>query len=156
MGEAEVESTTVEHEPETAPAPAVAPEPAPTRLYGTGRRKTSVARVFLRPGTGQVKINDRPADKYFPNPFWRKHAREPLDFVGASEQYDAMITVRGGGMTGQAGAVRLGLARALAAVGTDVRVKLRQGGFLTRNPRMKERKKYGQKGARKRFQWTKR
>ncbi|MFQ5927487.1 MAG: 30S ribosomal protein S9 [Terriglobia bacterium] len=142
--------------PEPTPEPAPGAEPASGPLYGTGRRKKSVARVFLRPGTGQIRINQRALAEYFKNEFWRQHARAPLEWTGASEQYDATITVRGGGPTGQAGAVRHGLARALASAGAEVRLKLRQGGFLTRDPRMKERKKYGQKGARKRFQWTKR
>jgi small subunit ribosomal protein S9 len=156
MGDAELETTTTELTPETAPAPVPEAQPVPERLYGTGRRKTSVARVFLRPGTGEVRINGRRLEEYFKNAFWRRHAREPLEFVGASGQYDARVTVSGGGPTGQSGAVRLGLARALAAGSAELRVKLRQAGFLTRDPRMKERKKYGQKGARKRFQWTKR
>lgn len=156
MGDAELETTTTELTPETAPAPIPEVQPVPERLYGTGRRKTSVARVFLRPGTGEVRINGRPLEEYFKNVFWRWHAREPLEFVGASRQYDARVTVSGGGPTGQSGAVRLGLARALAGGSAELRVKLRQAAFLTRDPRMKERKKYGQKGARKRFQWTKR
>jgi len=125
-------------------------------FYGTGRRKTSVARVFLRPGSGQLRVNGRPLDEFFTVPAWRKEARSPLVFLGVAEQYDAEITVKGGGPNGQAGAVRLGLARAVSLANPTLRVKLRQTGYLTRNPRMKERKKYGQKGARKRFQWTKR
>ncbi|MFQ5816854.1 MAG: 30S ribosomal protein S9 [Terriglobia bacterium] len=143
-------------EPEPAAEPTPVAESAPGKLYGTGRRKSAVARVFLRPGTGQIQINGRAFADYFTIEFWRTQAREPLAWVGASEQYDATITVRGGGSTGQAGAVRLGLARALASAGKELRTKLRQGGFLTRDARTKERKKYGQKGARKRFQWTKR
>ena len=142
--------------PEAAPEPLPQPVPAPLQHYGTGRRKTAVARVFLRPGSGQLRINKQPLEEYFKNEFWRKHAREPLEFTGATDQFDTYITVAGGGPTGQAGAVRLGLARALAEASPELRVKLRQAGFLTRDPRMKERKKYGQKGARKRFQWTKR
>ena len=125
-------------------------------FYGTGRRKTSVARVFLRPGSGQLRVNGRPLDEFFTVPAWRKEARSPLAFLGVAEQYDAEITVKGGGPNGQAGAVRLGLARAVSLANPALRPKLRQTGYLTRNPRMKERKKYGQKGARKRFQWTKR
>ena len=133
--------------------------PAPTNggpFYGTGRRKTSVARVFLRSGSGQLQVNGRPLDEYFTVPAWRKEARSPLAFLGVAEQYDAEITVKGGGPNGQAGAVKLGIARAVAQATPALRPKLRQTGYLTRNPRMKERKKYGQKGARKRFQWTKR
>ncbi len=140
-------------------APEPAPEPVVPRLergYGTGRRKTSVARVFLRPGSGQVQVNGRALEQAFSSPQWREHARGPLVFAGVADQYDARVTVSGGGSSGQAGAVRMGLARALAMANPALRPKLRQNGFLTRDPRMKERKKYGQKGARKRFQWTKR
>ncbi|MBI4466550.1 MAG: 30S ribosomal protein S9 [Acidobacteria bacterium] len=143
--------TPVEPQPELAP-----PAPASGPFYGTGRRKTSVARVYVRPGSGQLRVNGRALEKFFVRPHWREHARQPLVFVGSAEQYDADIKVSGGGAGGQAGAVRLGLARALAAANPELRPKLRRGGFLTRDPRMKERKKYGQKGARKRFQWTKR
>lgn len=144
-------------EPAGEPQPEAAPPPSPPeRSYGTGRRKTSVARVYLRPGSGQLRVNGRSLEGFFLGAQWREYAREPLVFLGAAEQYDAEIRVRGGGSSGQAGAVRLGLARALAAANPEMRVKLRREGFLTRNPRMKERKKYGQKGARRRFQWTKR
>ncbi|MBI2956893.1 MAG: 30S ribosomal protein S9 [Acidobacteria bacterium] len=125
-------------------------------FYGTGRRKTSVARVYLRSGSGQLRVNGQPLNAFFTTPAWRRQAREPLIFAGVAEQYDAEITVKGGGNGGQAGAVRLGIARALAAANPELRTKLRRTGFLTRDPRMKERKKYGQKGARRRFQWTKR
>ncbi len=100
-------------------------------------------------------MNGRPLESFFLSPHWREHARGPLKFING-DQYDAEITVKGGGSSGQAGAVRMGLARALSAANPEFRVKLRKNGFLTRDPRMKERKKYGQKGARKRFQWTKR
>ncbi|HKZ51669.1 MAG TPA: 30S ribosomal protein S9, partial [Candidatus Acidoferrales bacterium] len=126
------------------------------KAYGTGRRKTSVARVYLRPGSGQLRVNGRPLEEVFTSPAWREHARGPLVFTGVADQFDANITVKGGGGNGQAGAIRQGLARALALANPALRPKLRQNGFLTRDPRMKERKKYGQKGARKRFQWTKR
>lgn len=142
---------------EVAPEPQ--PEPAPVGkepYYGTGRRKTSVARVYLRSGSGRVRVNGRPLDEFFLRAHWREHAKAPLAAVGLAKQYDAEITVKGGGSGGQAGAVRQGLARALLAGHPALRPKLRQGGFLTRDQRMKERKKYGQKGARKRFQWTKR
>jgi small subunit ribosomal protein S9 len=142
--------------PETAVAVGEAPEPGREPAYGTGRRKTSIARVFLRSGAGRVLVNGKPLAQYFSSPKWRKQAREPLEFLGVADRYDASITVRGGGSGGQAGAVRMGLSRALALAQPSLRVKLRQNGFLTRDPRMKERKKYGQKGARKRFQWTKR
>lgn len=148
MGEPELEASATEIPGE--------PLPATPYRYATGRRKTAVARVFLRPGSGQLRVNKQPLEEYFKSEFWRKHAREPLELVGTPDQFDAYITVAGGGPTGQAGAVRLGLARALAESSPELRGKLRQAGFLTRDPRMKERKKYGQKGARKRFQWTKR
>ena len=125
-------------------------------IHGTGRRKTSIARVYLRPGSGELRVNGVPLDKFFTVPAWRKAAREPLLFLNVAGQYDAEISVRGGGPAGQAGAVRLGLSRALSKANPAIRPKLRQTGYLTRDPRMKERKKYGQKGARKRFQWTKR
>ena len=148
-----VHGETVQGEPALeTPPPALGPGP----YYGTGRRKTSVARVYLRAGAGQVRVNGRKLDEFFVSHTWRQHAREPLSFVGAADQYDAEIRVSGGGSSGQAGAVRMGLARALALANPELKSKLRRGGFLTRDPRMKERKKYGQKGARKRFQWTKR
>jgi small subunit ribosomal protein S9 len=145
-----------------AEAPVTEPQPeavVPANggpFYGTGRRKTSVARVYLRPGSGELRVNGVPLDRFFTVPAWRKAAREALLFLNVASQYDAEITVRGGGPAGQAGAVRLGVARALAQATPALRPRLRQNGFLTRDPRMKERKKYGQKGARKRFQWTKR
>ncbi|MFQ5695051.1 MAG: 30S ribosomal protein S9 [Terriglobia bacterium] len=146
---------------ETPPAeePAAEPAPAPRPsgpAYGTGRRKSSIARVYLRPGSGQFRVNGRPLEEFFSSPVWREHARAPLAVAGWSDQYDAEVTVGGGGSGGQAGAVRQGLARAIVAASPELHLKMRQGGFLTRDARMKERKKYGQKGARKRFQWTKR
>ncbi len=145
-----------------APIPEPQPEmavPVPADggpFYGTGRRKTSIARVYLRPGSGELRVNGVALDKFFTVPAWRKAAREPLLFLNVAGQYDAEISVRGGGPAGQAGAVRLGLSRALALANPAIRPRLRQTGYLTRDPRLKERKKYGQKGARKRFQWTKR
>lgn len=141
--------------PEPQPELVEVPRPAGPG-YGTGRRKTAVARVYLRPGSGQVRVNGRPLDEFFVSTLWREEARGPLVSAGVAEHYDADIKVKGGGSSGQAGAVRHGLARALAASDPGLRPKMRQGGFLTRDSRMKERKKYGQKGARKRFQWTKR
>jgi len=144
-----------------AVTPEPAPEPAPVPIgsepfCATGRRKTSVARVYLRSGRGSLRVNGRPLEQVFTSPHWREHAREPLVYAGVTEQYDAEILVKGSGPGGQAGAVRLGLARALILANPALRTKLRRNGFLTRDPRSKERKKYGQKGARKRFQWTKR
>ena len=127
-----------------------------TWFLGTGRRKESVARVFLRAGTGKFTVNGREVDKYFPNHAWSHDATEPLKFSSIAEQVDVMATAKGGGVGGQAGAVRMGLSRAISRFNPELRAALRKNGFLTRDSRMKERKKYGQKGARKRFQFTKR
>ncbi len=136
------------------------PSPTETVLgkpgYGTGRRKESVARVFVKPGSGRFTINGRPVEAYFCNVAWLTAATEPLKFTNTLQQVDVRVTVKGGGVGGQAGAVRMGLSRALAAYNAELRVGLRKNGFMTRDSRMKERKKYGQKGARKRFQYSKR
>jgi small subunit ribosomal protein S9 len=126
-----------------------------TWILGTGRRKESVARVFLRAGSGKFTVNGRTAEQYFPNFAWKHDATEPLKF-NLHDQVDVVITAKGGGVGGQAGAVRMGLARAISVYNPELRPALRKNGFLTRDSRMKERKKYGQKGARKRFQFTKR
>ena len=125
-------------------------------LWGTGRRKESVARVRLMPGTGSILINRRAYEQYFPREVLRLAVKAPLLLTRQLGKYDVAADVVGGGLTGQAGAVRLGIARALAKLDETSRVSLRGAGLLTRDSRMKERKKYGQKGARKRFQWTKR
>jgi small subunit ribosomal protein S9 len=125
-------------------------------FYGTGRRKESVARVFLKFGTGQITINGRTPEAYFCNVTWRNRAVEPLKFTETATSVDVVATVNGGGVGGQSGAVRMGLARALSIFNPELRAGLRKNGFLTRDSRMKERKKYGQKGARKRFQFSKR
>lgn len=122
----------------------------------TGRRKTSVARVILRPGAGQVQVNRRPFEAYFPSESVRIEVQEPLAATQTTGKFDILINAHGGGIHGQAGAARLGIARALMVFNPELRSRLRQGGFLTRDPRAKERKKYGQKGARKRFQFSKR
>ena len=122
----------------------------------TGRRKESVARVRLTPGPGTILVNHRAYEEYFPREVWRLAIRSPLLVTHQLGKYDVLARVEGGGLTGQAGAVRMGIARALAQLDPASRITLRGGGFLTRDPRMKERKKYGRKGARKRFQWTKR
>jgi small subunit ribosomal protein S9 len=132
------------------------PATSKTWIHGTGRRKESVARVFLRAGSGKFTINKRTVDVYFPNHAWKHDAIEPLKFTNLSDQVDVVITAHGGGVGGQAGAVRMGLARAISRFNPELRPALRTNGFLTRDSRMKERKKYGQKGARKRFQFTKR
>ncbi|HMI52720.1 MAG TPA: 30S ribosomal protein S9 [Candidatus Saccharimonadales bacterium] len=125
-------------------------------FLGTGRRKESVARVFLRPGTGKITVNGRTVEEYFPNHAWKHDAVEPLKFTNIADQVDVLVTANGGGVGGQAGAMRMGLARAISRYNPELRPALRTNGFLTRDSRMKERKKYGQKGARKRFQFTKR
>jgi small subunit ribosomal protein S9 len=125
-------------------------------FYGTGRRKESVARVFLKFGTGNISINGRTVDQYFHNVNWLNRAVEPLKFTETSTSVDIVATVNGGGVGGQSGAFRMGLSRALSIFNPELRAGLRKNGFLTRDSRMKERKKYGQKGARKRFQFSKR
>ena len=121
-----------------------------------GRRKSAVARVQLESGKGNIVINKREFDDYFHREIHKKLLMEPLEAVGVAGQYDIMANVRGGGLSGQAGAVRLAIARALEKVNEDFRLTLKQGGFLTRDAREVERKKYGQPGARKRFQFSKR
>jgi small subunit ribosomal protein S9 len=128
---------------------------APLHL-GTGRRKTAVARVRLASGSGKIVINGRAFDNYFPVEAMRVTVTSPLVVTGTTDKYDAAISVSGGGPIGQAGAVRHGIARALLTVDANLRPVLKAEGFLTRDPRMKERKKYGQPGARKRFQYSKR
>ena len=125
-------------------------------FLGTGRRKEAVARVFLRAGSGKFTVNGQPVEKYFPNHAWKHDATEPLKFTNLTEQVDVVVSANGGGVGGQSGAVRMGLSRAIARFNPELRPSLRTNGFLTRDSRMKERKKYGQKGARKRFQFTKR
>jgi len=122
----------------------------------TGRRKTSMARVRLVPGAGAITINARPLDDYFPNNVLKMIIKQPLLSVDAAEKFDIHVRVRGGGTSGQAGAIRHGIARALTDYNLELRKKLKKEGFLTRDPRMKERKKYGQRGARARFQFSKR
>ena len=126
------------------------------QYYGTGRRKTSTARVFLRPGTGQVTVNHRSVEDAFPIETLRMQIRQPLTVVELTDKFDVYATAAGGGTTGQAGALRLGIARALCEYSLELRPRLKQAGLLTRDPRQKERKKYGLAGARKRFQFSKR
>ncbi|MBI4735233.1 MAG: 30S ribosomal protein S9 [candidate division NC10 bacterium] len=126
------------------------------RAYGTGRRKNSVARVWLRPGEGKIQVNDRPVDEFFPRPILTMLLAQPLKVVGVEGKFDVLATVSGGGTSGQAGAIRLGIARALVRLDEAMRSALKKAGLLTRDPRVKERKKYGQKGARARFQFSKR
>lgn len=129
---------------------------APTQHLATGRRKRAVARVFLRSGKGQIIVNDRPIEKYFVSEASRMIVRAPLLATETSDKFDVLILADGGGPSGQAGAARLGIARALCEFNLELRGKLKSMGFLTRDAREHERKKYGQKGARKRFQFSKR
>ena len=126
------------------------------QYYGTGRRKSSVARVFLRPGSGEFTVNGRPFDKYFVTEAQRGEARQALVSGEATTNFNVLATVAGGGVSGQAGAVRLGIARALVEYNAELRKALKNEGLLTRDARAKERKKYGMAGARKRFQFSKR
>ncbi len=132
------------------------PETKTAPHIGTGRRKTAIARVRLASGTGKILINGRPFENFFPVETQRVIATQPLTVTGMADKYDAHISVQGGGPNGQAGAVRHGLARALLTVDANLRPILKSEGLLTRDPRMRERKKYGQPGARKRFQYSKR
>ena len=125
-------------------------------FYGTGRRKTSVARVWVRPGSGRMVVNRRSFEDYFPRETLRMVIAQPFQVTNTSGQFDLIATVAGGGPTGQAGAVRHGLARALAQFDDKLRLPLKKAGLLTRDPRMRERKKYGQPGARQKFQYSKR
>ncbi|HET9697439.1 MAG TPA: 30S ribosomal protein S9 [Terriglobales bacterium] len=124
--------------------------------YGTGRRKSAVARVFLRPGSGEIKVNGKKFDEHFVTVAQRIEAMQPFAASELGTSFNAVITVDGGGVNGQAGAVKMGIARALIIFNPELRSKLKAAGFLRRDPRGKERKKYGQKGARKRFQFSKR
>jgi small subunit ribosomal protein S9 len=123
---------------------------------GTGRRKSSVARIFLRSGKGEITVNNRPFENYFPTESLRALVRQPLLAAETMDKFDILILVDGGGSAGQAGAARLGIARALVEFNGELRARLKKLGYLTRDPRVHERKKYGQKGARKRFQFSKR
>ena len=129
---------------------------AKTSFYGTGRRKTSVARVYLVPGTGNITINKRTLDEYFGLETLKVVVRQPLDLTETLDKYDVLVNVHGGGFTGQAGAIRHGISRALLKVDAEYRPALKKAGFLTRDPRMKERKKYGLKAARRAPHFSKR
>jgi small subunit ribosomal protein S9 len=130
--------------------------PELVQYYGTGRRKTSVARVFLRPGSGEFKVNGRPFEEYFVTAAQRTMAKQALLTTETSANFNVVANVSGGGVNGQAGALKLGIARALMEFNVELRKKLKAEGFVSRDSRGKERKKYGQKGARKRFQYSKR
>ena len=129
---------------------------AATQFYATGRRKEATARVFLRPGSGTITVNRRAFDNYFPTEALRVQVQVPLVLTEVTGQFDVLATVNGGGVAGQAGALRLGIARALCAFNAELRPRLKKDGLLTRDARAKERKKYGMAGARKRFQFSKR
>ena len=129
---------------------------ADIQYYGTGRRKTSTARVYLRPGNGNIVVNKREFVSYFPNEALQMIIRQPLTLTDTIGKFDILVNVDGGGTAGQAGAVRHGITRALMEFNADLRPTLKKAGLVTRDPRQKERKKYGQKGARKRFQFSKR
>ncbi len=126
------------------------------QYYGTGRRKTSSARVYLRPGSGDIRVNGRTFDAYFPNEALKMIIRQPLVITETADKFDILVRVCGGGYAGQAGALRHGIARALVTYNPELRNRLKEAGFLTRDPRKVERKKYGRPGARKRFQFSKR
>ena len=129
---------------------------ADIQYYGTGRRKTATARVYLRPGTGEIRVNRKTFEEYFPNQALRMVIRQPLTLTDTAAKFDIVVNVAGGGPAGQAGALRHGITRALMVFNSDLRPALKDAGLVTRDPRQKERKKYGQKGARKRFQFSKR
>ncbi|MCI0407706.1 MAG: 30S ribosomal protein S9 [Acidobacteria bacterium] len=126
------------------------------QYYGTGRRKNATARVFLRPGGGEIKVNDRSLDEYFKRESLKLIIRQPLLLTETADKFSVLVRIQGGGMSGQAGAIRHGLSRALVDYNRELRPKLKDAGFLTRDSRAKERKKYGQRGARARFQFSKR
>jgi small subunit ribosomal protein S9 len=127
-----------------------------TRYYATGKRKNSIARVWMMPGSGKVTINEKTMDQYFGRDVLKMIIRQPFEVTGMVDKFDVLVSVLGGGNSGQAGAIRHGISKALLEVDAESRVKLRKEGLLTRDPRTKERKKYGQKGARARFQFSKR
>jgi len=129
---------------------------AQNTIWATGRRKRAIARVRLLTGTGEIEINKKPLEEYFERPTLKMIVMQPIQAANVGNKFNIIATVEGGGKSGQAGALRHGISRALALTSEELRVLLRKKGFLTRDPRKRERKKYGQKGARKRFQWTKR
>jgi small subunit ribosomal protein S9 len=126
------------------------------QYYATGKRKTSSARIFLRPGKGKIQVNKREIEDYFPNQTHQVSIKKPLQLTECIGKFDIYVTVRGGGLSGQAGAIRHGITRALVEYNRELRERLKKGGLLTRDARIKERKKYGQRGARARFQFSKR
>jgi len=129
---------------------------ASLRYYATGKRKNAIARVFLEPGNGQMLVNRRPIERYFPRETLRMVVQQPFEVSNQTGKFNLLAMVKGGGLSGQAGAIRHGISKALLLADPQLREPLKRNGFLTRDPRVKERKKYGQKGARKRFQYSKR
>lgn len=125
-------------------------------IWATGRRKRAIARVRLMAGSGEIEVNKKPLEEYFERPTLKMIVKQPIEASNIGNKFNIIATVEGGGKSGQAGALRHGISRAIALTSEDLRVLLRKKGFLTRDPRKRERKKYGQKGARKKFQWTKR
>ena len=149
---ADTETATIDTAPDTAPEF----KPKPTYVWGVGRRKSAVARVRVAPGTGRIEINGRTLNEYFTSERDRKSIFGPLEVTNTGGKMDIFVNATGGGPTGQAGAIVMGVARALARYDNSLEVSLRNAGFLTRDSRMKERKKYGQRGARRKFQFSKR
>jgi small subunit ribosomal protein S9 len=129
---------------------------APASIHASGKRKTAIARVYLRPGSGQILVNQRNFEEYFPGETTRNLVRQPLQLVNMGPEFDILVNVRGGGLEGQAGAVKHALSRALVALNPELRPSLKKAGFLTRDSRIKERKKYGLRGARRGCQYSKR
>ncbi len=129
---------------------------APASIHASGKRKTAIARVYLRPGSGQILVNQRNFEEYFPGETTRNLVRQPLQLVNVGPEFDILVNVRGGGLEGQAGAVKHALSRALVALNPELRPSLKKAGFLTRDSRIKERKKYGLRGARRGCQYSKR
>ncbi|MDP2980493.1 MAG: 30S ribosomal protein S9 [Candidatus Omnitrophota bacterium] len=129
---------------------------AQNTIWATGRRKRAIARVRLMTGSGDIQVNKKPLEEYFDRPTLKMLIMQPIEAANVGNKFNIIATVKGGGKSGQAGALRHGISRAIALTGEELRIILRKKGFLTRDPRKKERKKYGQKGARKKFQWTKR
>ena len=127
-----------------------------SRFYATGKRKNSIARVWMMPGNGKITVNEKSIDQYFGREVLKMIIRQPFEVTGTIDKYDVLVSVLGGGTSGQAGAIRHGISKALLTIDEESRIKLRKEGLLTRDPRTKERKKYGQKGARARFQFSKR
>ena len=156
----ELKSTLIKAKPQTPAAeaaqPAVGKRDAKGRAYATGKRKNAVARVWLKPGSGRITVNDKDEKIYFARPVLRMIVRQPLIAAGRETQFDVVVTVTGGGLSGQAGAVRHGISRALVVYEPALRAVLKPGGFLTRDPRAVERKKYGRPKARRSFQFSKR